>query len=69
MPEKNADLTIGECEVMLEALGYYQIRLYDQIKSKESSGDFATLEQQSDLVSNLIKKIHRILEDLNKNRN
>ena len=57
-----ADLTTGECEIILTALGLYQIRLYDELsQNKEESK-----RTEIDLVTSTIKKIHRRLEDTRK---
>jgi hypothetical protein len=65
------DLSPNECEVILKALGAYQIRLYDQFSTKGSGFTNATtsspVQSESDLVTSAIKKIHRRLEDMKKN--
>ena len=53
----------------LEALGAYQIHLYDEMKneiSKLSDASGSTAQMESNLVTTAIKKIHRDLEDLMK---
>jgi len=64
IPIVNTDLTTDECQVVLKALGEYQIRLFDKMKEKEL-GDIAgkaLLKAESDQVSASIKKIHRLME-------
>ncbi len=65
IPVASTDLTAGECQVVLKALGEYQIRLFDKMKEKET-GDIAgraLLKAESDQVSASIKKIHRLMEE------
>ncbi len=67
IPVTDTDLTAGECEIVLKALGSYQVHLYDQMK--ETPLDISSsLKVESDLATSAIKKIHRVLEDLSKRK-
>jgi len=67
------DLSPNECEIVLKALGTYQIRLYDELSTKRSGFPNimpnSSVQSESDLVTSAIKKIHRTLEDLKKSAN
>ncbi len=61
------NLTREEYEVVLKALGAYQIRLFDSTKDSRSKNDYASTSTafvESELVTSAIKKIHRDLEAL-----
>ncbi|HYB04158.1 MAG TPA: hypothetical protein VED17_06840 [Nitrososphaerales archaeon] len=62
-------LTRDECEVVLKALGAYQIHLYDEIKNqtKRLDSSDSTAQMESNLITSAIKKIHRDFENLIKN--
>jgi hypothetical protein len=63
-------LTRDEYQVVLKALGAYQIHLYDEMKNQmtdPSRASESTARIESNLITNAIKKIHRDLEDLIKN--
>jgi hypothetical protein len=64
IPVTDTNLTQGECEVVLRALGSYQIHLFDEMKKGEGEKSVLAgqLKQESDLVTSAIKKIHRVLE-------
>jgi hypothetical protein len=71
LPERRkiieGNLTRRECEVVLKALGAYQIHLYDEMKCQMAEPPDAPESSapiESNLVSSAIKKIHRDLEDL-----
>jgi len=55
------ELTKEECETVLRALGTYQIHLYDEMKLKSES--LASLQLESNHVTQAIKKIHGVLEE------
>jgi hypothetical protein len=62
-------LTTEEYEVVLKALGVYQIQLFDNLKQIETGkdkGSNASFQVESNLVSSAIKKIHRDLEELSR---
>jgi hypothetical protein len=56
----NPDLTPEEKEVVLRALGYYQIRLFDEMQSKPGESSSGAIESQK--VTSAIKKIHKSIE-------
>lgn len=53
------ELTVEEKEVILRALGYYQIHLFDETV-KNSVND--SMRSESRVVSSVIKKIHKTIE-------
>ena len=64
-------LTTKEYEVVLKALGVYQIQLFDRLKQVETgkdNGSNASFQAESNLVTSAIKKIHRDLEELSEGR-
>jgi hypothetical protein len=64
--EPRIDLTEDEAELVLKALGAFQIHLFDELtnaKGREAE-QRGTLESQIRNVSNAIKKIHRYHESL-----
>ena len=64
-------MTTEEYEVVLKALGIYQIQLFDQLRQLETgkaNGTSTSLQAESDLVTSAIKKIHRDLEELSEGR-
>jgi hypothetical protein len=54
------ELNKTEKQAILRALGYYQIHLFDELQKAGSSAP--TTKAESELVSSLIKKIHRGIE-------
>ena len=65
IPLADANLTAEECEATLRALGAYQIRLFDTMRDAKPESAFSsgeTPKHESDLITNAIKKIHRLLE-------
>ena len=58
-----ADLSVEEKEAVLRALGFYQIHLFDEMKSKLGSDSSGTIESQR--VTSAIKKIHKSIESHN----
>ncbi|HZW55917.1 MAG TPA: hypothetical protein VFF30_06475 [Nitrososphaerales archaeon] len=81
VPVDDTDLTNEEIEVVLKALGYYQVHLFDEISKNKNSNDdvengiqssaskdisLAPLMSESKSASFVIKKIHKILEEREK---
>jgi hypothetical protein len=64
-------LNPGECKLILKALGLYQIHLFDLMNANEhevsDSSEQALNRSESKVTSEVIKKIHRVLEGLEKN--
>ena len=58
--DKVEDLTKEERELILKALSYYQIHLFDEM-SKKTTPD-APLEEDYRKIAFLIKKIHKPIE-------
>ncbi len=56
------ELTLEETELVLKALGYYQIHLYDEI-SKNTGSNVTVLRNEISVVSSAIKRIHRVREN------
>ena len=57
--KSRSELTTEETELVLRALGYYQIHLFDEMpKSADADG----LKSESQNVTNVIKKIHKTIE-------
>ncbi|MHB8567623.1 MAG: hypothetical protein ACYC7D_13415 [Nitrososphaerales archaeon] len=54
------ELSQEETKVVLRALGYYQIHLFDEISKKAEDVD--TLKAESQNVTTVIKKIHKTIE-------
>ena len=59
-PDKGAELTKEERELILKALSYYQIHLFDEM-SKKAILD-ASLEADYKKTALVIKKIHKPIE-------
>lgn len=64
---ENPELTLEECEIILRALGSYQIQLFDKL-STDSSADSKKVSEsiraESGLVSSAIKKVHHLMEEM-----
>ncbi|MGI0090372.1 MAG: hypothetical protein ACREBS_01560 [Nitrososphaerales archaeon] len=56
-----AELTKDEKELILKALAYYQVRLFDEL-SKNASFD-ATMDSEYRKITITIKKIHKTIEE------
>jgi hypothetical protein len=61
------ELSVEEKESVLRALGFYQIRLFDEMKSKPETDSASRIESQR--VTSAIKKIHRSIEPQKNNLN
>ncbi len=57
---EETDLNAEEIELVMKALGYYQIHIFDEL-SKTTAGR-NDLEMQSKQATALIKKLHRLHE-------
>ncbi len=60
-PKDNSELTEEEKQVVLRALGYYQVHLFDEMASKKEN-DASSLRAESQLATSAIKKIHKTIE-------
>ncbi len=56
----NSDLSVEEKEVVLRALGFYQIRLFDEMKELPETASTKSIESQR--ITSAIKKIHKSIE-------
>ncbi|MDA4130075.1 MAG: hypothetical protein OK457_04850 [Thaumarchaeota archaeon] len=59
-PKPITALTEEEKEAVLRALGFYQVHLFDELKSKPQSASLTKIE--SEKVTSAIKKIHKSIE-------
>ena len=55
-----SDLSLEEKEAVLRALGYYQIRLFDEMQAKPEANSPGLIESQK--ITSAIKKIHKSIE-------
>lgn len=62
-PGRSITLSVLESEVILKALSYYQIRLFDKISEHETQ----LLAKEMESTTALIKRIHRFQENQNHN--
>jgi hypothetical protein len=53
---------VEEKEVILRALGHYQIHLSDEMLVKNSKSTNDALKAESQIVTRVIKKIHKPIE-------
>ncbi len=58
------DLNLEEIELVLKALGYYQVHLFDELSSEAADKHLVQAETRN--VTNAIKKIHRFRETMKK---
>jgi hypothetical protein len=56
----SSDLDVQEKEAVLRALGFYQIRLFDEMKENPETSSTKAIESQR--VTSAIKKIHKSIE-------
>ena len=61
MPDNNLELTKDERELILKALSYYQVHLFDEMRKKAFPD--SSLDQDYKKTSVIIKKIHKPIED------
>jgi hypothetical protein len=60
--ENDSELTLSECEIVLRALGSYQIQLFDKMSSQSTKEARDSILGESNLVSSAIKKVHHLME-------
>ena len=58
----DSDLNAEEIEIVMRALGLYQIHLFDELS--KATADRTKLQMQSDLTTASIKKLHKLHEKL-----
>ncbi|MGI0079703.1 MAG: hypothetical protein ACRECH_08765 [Nitrososphaerales archaeon] len=59
---EDTDLNAKEIEVVMKALGHYQIHLFDELSKADV--DRIELQTQSELSTASIKKLHRLQEKM-----